>query len=73
MIGSDEQSHEQIRIHGLYIEELARKETQNMVNARRGQRIVLDRDGADKARKLCRLLIDTDRQDQRPRMLMRAI
>ena len=73
MIHTNEYSEDQIQKHNLYIEELARKETENIINSRKDQKIVLDKEGADKARKLCRLLINTDRKDQRPKILMRSI
>ncbi len=73
MIHSNGQSETDAKSHIMYIEELARKETENIINSRKDQKIVLDREGADKARKLCRLLINTDRKDQRPRIMMKSI
>ena len=73
MIHSNEHSEADIKKHNLYIDELARKETENIVNSRKDQKVILDKEGAEKARKLYRLLINTDRKDQRPRILMKSI
>ena len=59
--------------HKERIENLYRTETESLLNSHTNFKVLLSKDEAKAAGKLCKLLLKTDSRDKRPQLLYRSI